>query len=205
MPVWGWALVAVAVVAVVALIAWRALAARRTRTLRARFGPEYERTTTALGDRREAEAELAARQERREQLHIRPLPAEARQRYAQQWQAAQAQFVDSPAGAIAAADGLLAAVMQQRGYPMDDFEQRAADVSVDHPAVVDNYRKAQAISLRSGRGEASTEDLRQAMQHYRSLFDELLDDAADAPLADDAGAADLPVDEREPSQPAVRS
>jgi hypothetical protein len=136
------------------------------------------------GDRRQAEAELAARRERRERLTIRPLPAEARARYARQWETVQAQFVDSPQAAIAAADGLVNAVMSDRGYPVSEFEQRAADVSVDHPSVVENYRNAQAISLRSQRGEATTEELRQAMQHYRSLFDELLSDsAADQPLA----------------------
>lgn len=187
MPGWAWALVIVAAVVVVGIVAWRAFAARRTRSLRERFGPEYERTTTALGDRRQAEAELAGRQERREQLNIRPLPVEARQRYARRWETVQTQFVDSPSAAIAAADGLVNAVMADRGYPIDDFDQRAADVSVDHPAVVENYRQAHEISSRSTRDEATTEDLRQAMQNYRSLFEELLSDGAtDTPLARDA-------------------
>ena len=192
MPGWGWALVVVAAVVVVAVVMWRALAARRTRSLQERFGPEYDRTTTAIGSRRAAEAELAGREERREQLNIRPLPPEARRRYAQQWETVQAQFVDSPPAAIAAANGLVNSVMADRGYPIDDFEQRAADVSVDHPAVVENYRQAHEISSRSARGEATTEDLRQAMQNYRSLFEELLTDgAADTPLARDAnGNAD---------------
>ena len=178
MPGWGWAVVIVAVVVVAAVVMWRALAARRTRSLREGFGPEYDRTSAAVGDKRKAEAELAARRERREQLDIRPLPAEARQRYARQWELVQAQFVDSPPAAIAAADGLVNAVMADRGYPVDDFDQRAADVSVDHPVVVENYRKAQEISSRSARGEATTEDLRQAMRNYRSLFEELLSDGA---------------------------
>lgn len=187
MPGWGWALVIVAAVVVVAVVAWQAFAARRTRSLRERFGPEYDRTTTVAGDRRKAEAELAGRQERREQLDIRPLPAEARRRYTRRWETVQAEFVDSPTAAIAAADGLVNAVMAERGYPIDDFDQRAADVSVDHPAVVENYRRAHEISSRSARGEASTEDTRQAMQNYRSLFEELLgDSAADTPLARDA-------------------
>ncbi len=181
MPGWGWAVVIVAVVVVAAVVMWRGLAARRTRSLREGFGPEYDRTATAVGNRRKAEAELAARRERREQLDIRPLPAEARQRYARQWELVQTQFVDSPPAAIAAADALVNAVMADRGYPVDDFDQRAADVSVDHPVVVENYRKAQEISSRSARGEATTEDLRQAMQNYRSLFEELLSDGpADA-------------------------
>lgn len=187
MPGWGWAIVIVAVTLVAAVVMWRALAARRTRSLRESFGPEYDRTATAVGDRRAAEAELASRRERRDQLDIRPLPAEARQRYARQWDTVQTQFVDSPPAAIAAADGLVSSVMADRGYPIDDFEQRAADVSVDHPAVVENYRQAHEISARSARGEATTEDLRQAMQNYRSLFDELLaDGTADTPLARDA-------------------
>jgi hypothetical protein len=186
MPAWGWGIVVVAAVVIVAVVMWRALVARRTRSLREGFGPEYDRTRTAVGDKRKAEAELAARRERREHLDIRPLPAEARKRYARQWDAVQTQFVDSPPAAIAAADGLVNAVMADRGYPIHDFEQRAGDVSVDHPAVVENYRRAHAISLRSTRGEATTEDLRQAMQNYRSLFEELLSDsAADAPLARD--------------------
>ena len=189
MPAGGWAVVIVAGVVVVAVVMWRALAARRTRSLREGFGPEYDRTTTVVGDKRKAEAELVARRERREHLDIRPLPAEARQRYARQWDAVQAQFVDSPPAAIAAADGLVNAVMSDRGYPIDDFDQRAGDVSVDHPAVVENYRQAHAISLQSARGEATTEELRRAMQNYRSLFEELLSDAAaDAPLARDSDA-----------------
>jgi len=190
MPGWGWALLAVAVVVVVALIVWRGMAARRTRSLQERFGPEYQRTADATGDKRRAEAELAARQERREKLDIRPLPAEARHRYAEEWRVVQEQFVDSPSVAIAAADGLVGSVMTDRGYPMDDFEQRAADVSVDHPAVVENYRRARAVAERSERGEASTEDRRQAMQHYRSLFDELLgDDGRDEPTTRESTAA----------------
>ena len=183
MPAWGWVLIAIGVVVVLAAIAWRALAARRTRSLQNRFGSEYDRTADELGGTRQAEAELAAREERREQLTIRPLPAEARQRYAGQWQAIQAQFVDSPAAAVAAADGLVTSVMADRGYPTDDFEQRAADVSVDHPNVVQNYREARDISRASERGQATTEDLRRAMQNYRALFDELLgDDVSDQAL-----------------------
>ncbi len=189
MPAWGWAVVIVAAVVVVAVVMWRALAARRTRSLREGFGPEYDRTTTAVGDKRKAEAELAARRERREHLVIRTLPAEARQRYARQWESVQTQFVDSPPAAIAAADGLVNAVMADRGYPINDFDQRAGDVSVDHPVVVENYRQAHAISARSTRGEATTEDLRQAMQNYRSLFEELLSDgAADEPLLRDSAS-----------------
>jgi len=189
-PVWAWVLIVVAGLVVVSVVAWRALAVRRTRRLKAQFGPEYDRAARSASSQREAEAELAARQERREQLHIRPLSAEARQRYASQWESVQAQFVDSPQGAVAAADGLVSSVMSDRGYPMDEFEQRAADVSVDHPDVVQNYRAAHAISSRAARGEASTEDLRQAMQHYRALFQELLgEEAADHAIARDGHTA----------------
>ncbi|HZT92777.1 MAG TPA: hypothetical protein VFA05_12120 [Gaiellaceae bacterium] len=185
MATWVWIVIAVAIVAVVAIVVWRALAARRTRMLQERFGPEYERASQTAGSRREAEAELEARQQRREQLDIRPLSPQARQRYATQWEAVQAQFVDTPAAAVATADGLVNQVMAERGYPMDEFEQRAADVSVDHPQVVDNYRSAHAIFERSrGQGGVDTEELRRAMQHYRALFDELLGDPdADRPLA----------------------
>jgi hypothetical protein len=183
MPTWVWILIAIVAIAIVSGVIWRALAARRTKVLQDQFGPEYDRTADSAGSKRRAEAELAARQDRREQLNIRPLPAEARKRYAEQWEAIQARFVDTPAGAVSAADGLVSSVMADRGYPMDDFEQRAADVSVDHPQVVQNYRQARDISRASEQGQASTEDLRQAMQNYRVLFDELLgDNAADQSL-----------------------
>lgn len=198
MPGWAWVLIVVVIAVVVIAVIWRALAARRTRGLKERFGPEYDRAARTAGSRRKAEAELAARQERREQLHIRPLSSESRARYARQWETIQAQFVDSPQGAVASADGLVSSVMSERGYPMDDFEQRAADVSVDHPEVVENYRRAHAIYERSTGGEADTEDVRQAMQHYRSLFDELLgDDVADRPVArDDAPEQTADVERR---------
>ena len=188
MPTWAWILIVVLAVVVVATVLWRGLAARKTKELQERFGPEYDRTAGATGSKREAEAELAARQDRREQLNIRPLPIEARNRYASQWSAVQTQFVDAPVAAVAAADGLVSSVMAERGYPIDDFEQRAADVSVDHPQVVENYRQAKKISRASEEAQASTEDLRQAMQNYRVLFDELLDDgAADEPIGRENG------------------
>ena len=196
MPVWLAVLIVVAVVVVVALVVWRAMASRRTQKLQERFGAEYDRTANEIGSRRQAESELAAREERRQQLNIRPLPSEARRRYVDQWQGVQAQFVDAPAAAVAAADGLVSSVMGDRGYPMDDFEQRAADVSVDHPQVVENYRAAHAISTRAAGGDATTEDLRQAMQHYRALFEELLEGGADADGARAAARADVREPER---------
>ena len=174
MATWVWIVIAVAVVVVLALVLWSALRARRTRTLREGFGPEYDRTVADAPSKREAEGELLERQKRRDELDVKPLDPAARERYAEEWQATQARFVDDPGGAITEADVLIQRVMRERGYPVEDFEQRAADVSVDHPEVVNNYRAAHAISIAHERERASTEDLRLAMQHYRSLFDELL-------------------------------
>jgi len=183
MPVWAWVIIVVAVAAVVGGAVWAAMSKRRTERLRGRFGPEYDRVAGNAESRRDAEAELAAREERREKLDIRPLSAAARERYMTSWRELQAQFVDDPAGAVASADHLIQSVMAERGYPVDDFEQRASDVSVDHPRVVENYREGHRLALQSARGDGTTEDLRQAMQHYRSLFEELVDADADAALA----------------------
>ena len=148
---------------------------RRSQQLQEGFGPEYGRTLEETGDRKTAEAELRERRDRRAEFEVRELEPAARDRYAERWQTAQRRFVDEPAPAVGEADGLVSEVMQDRGYPVDDdFEQRAADVSVDHPVVVEHYRAAHDISLRATGGEASTEDLRQAMVHFRALFDELL-------------------------------
>jgi predicted nucleic acid-binding protein len=170
-------LVAILVVLVLlALLAFFAGRQRRSRNLRDTFGPEYERTVEEAGDRRAAEAELQERTERRAEFDIVPLEPEARERYVEAWRHTQAQFVDEPAEATREADRLITSVMRDRGYPVDDFDQRAADLSVDHPQVVDDYRAAHAIAARNDRSEASTEDLRQALVHYRSLFEELLED-----------------------------
>jgi predicted nucleic acid-binding protein len=169
-----WVLVAVLIVVVVVL-AVLLMRSRHSNRLQEQFGPEYERAVEERGDRREAEAELAERRQRRSQLDIRPLEPGARERYAERWQAAQRRFVDQPAPAVADADALVSAVMSERGYPVsDEFDQRAADISVDHPVVVEHYRAAHAISLRATAGDAGTEDLRQAMVHFRALFEELL-------------------------------
>jgi hypothetical protein len=174
MATWVWIVIAIAAVVVLALVVWSALRTRRTKTLKEGFGSEYDRTVAEAPSKREAEAELAERQQRRDELDVKPLESAARERYAEEWQATQARFVDDPGGAITEADVLIQRVMRERGYPVEDFEQRAADVSVDHPEVVNNYRAAHAISIAHERERASTEDLRLAMQHYRSLFDELL-------------------------------
>ncbi|HEV8648243.1 MAG TPA: hypothetical protein VG276_02315 [Actinomycetes bacterium] len=197
--------IALIVIVVLVLVALGLLMGRRRRTqhLQERFGPEYERTVTEAGDRRAAESELLDRQARREKLDIVPLEPAARVRYLEEWHRTQALFVDSPAEATREADRLIIDVMRDRGYPVDDFEQRAADVSVDHPQVVDDYRAARAISGANERGEASTEDLRQALVHYRSLFEELLEvgraDEADHPVEEArrgrADEADHPIEE----------
>jgi hypothetical protein len=167
-------LVVIAVLAVLAA-AWFFQKQHRTTELRDHFGPEYERAVRTTGDRREAERELAARQERIAQLHIRPLSAADQTRFADAWRATQSRFVDDPHGAIADADRLIVAVMQARGYPVGDFEARAADLSVEHADVVTNYRAAHQLAQSSANGRASTEDLRQAFVHYRALFSELLE------------------------------
>jgi hypothetical protein len=190
MPGWAWAIIVVAALEVVAVVVWRAFAAKRTRTLQSRFGPEYDRTVETADSRRDAEADLKARADRRDELDIRPLAPGARERYVAEWQQVQARFVDDPDIAVREADVLIQQVMSDRGYPMNDFEQRAADVSVDHPDVVENYREAHRLSRAAATGDATTEDLRQAMQHYRSLFDELLEESASEPVSRDTAATD---------------
>jgi hypothetical protein len=148
---------------------------QRSMRLRTRFGPEYERIRAETGDVRRAEAELAARERRVEKFHIRPLTLDEAERFGDVWRHTQVLFVDDPKGAATEADQLVTQVMSARGYPMADFEQRAADVSVDHPAVVSHYREARVIAERNRAGTASTEDLRQALIHYRALFEELLE------------------------------
>jgi len=171
---WIWVVIAAVVVIVLAVVLWQTLAQRRTGRLKRQFGAEYDRTVGGTESRREAEAELQARADRRSRLEIRPLPAASRMRYLETWQVVQAQFVDDPRGAVASADSLIQSAMAERGYPVADFDQRAADVSVDHPQVVEDYREGHRLADASARGDDSTEDLRQAMRHYRSLFDELV-------------------------------
>jgi hypothetical protein len=175
-PTWGWVLIVVGAAVVLAALVWSAVSARRRKGLQERFGSEYDHTVADAPSRREAEAELSEREKRRQELEIRPLEPEARDRYAEQWRAAQERFVDDPAEAVGEADRLIQQVMRERGYPVDDFEQRAADLSVDHPAVISNYRAGHGISIANERGKASTEDLRTAMGHYRELFTELLEE-----------------------------
>jgi hypothetical protein len=168
---------AVAVILTVAVFAWLYVQRRRRSTtaeMRQRFGPEYERAVGEQGPERRAEAQLAAREKRVEQLKIHDLDSAKRELFAGQWQVLQSRFVDDPKAAVMEADALVSTFMQARGYPVADFNQLAADISVDHPRVVANYRSAHEIVLRLGKGEANTEDLRTAMIHYRSLFEELV-------------------------------
>ena len=165
-------LVLIGVVIVVGAILY--LQGRRSEALRQKFGPEYQRAVKQFGDQRKAEAELSAREQRVRKFEIRTLSPGEQARFVESWKRAQARFVDEPSEAAADADILVQELMKARGYPLGDFEQRAADISVDHPGVVTNYRAARDIALRNNAGEATTEDIRQAMVHYRSLFDELL-------------------------------
>jgi hypothetical protein len=164
----------VAVVAILALIAWSLVRQRRTKSLASRFGPEYDHTVATVGKRTQAEKELKAREKRVEKLPIHPLPVPERERFMDLWRTAQTLFVDSPQTAVAEADRLVAEVMRARGYPVADFEQRAADISVDPPQLVQNYRFAHAAAANAPGGKIGTEELRQALVHFRALFEELL-------------------------------
>ncbi|MFD0890350.1 hypothetical protein ACFQ08_37900 [Streptosporangium algeriense] len=191
--------VVVIVVAVVAVIAvgFAVLQQRRRHRLRDRFGPEYDRTVRERDNRREAEQELLAREQRFSGLDIRPLAPEARDGYARKWMEVQERFVDAPGFAVTEADHLVTSVMTERGYPTADFEQRLSDLSVAHGRTLDHYRQAHGISGRAAHQEASTEELRQAMVHYRVLFEELLEPSGgDHPARPaDPGRARTPQDQ----------
>ena len=170
-------LIAVIVIAVLvaAGIAVTVMRSRQRERLQKDFGPEYEHQLRAAhGDHSKAESALLKRQKRVEKFDIRPLAPEQRARFADEWQEVQARFVDDPQRSIALADALVAEVMKARGYPVEDFEQRAGDLSVEHPHLVQNYRSAHEIAVRHSRGDADTEDLRHAFIGYRALFEELL-------------------------------
>jgi hypothetical protein len=166
---------ALAAAAAIVAAVWMYLQKKQTERLHSKFGPEYERLTAAEGDRGRAEKTLHEREKRVEKFNLFPLSPENRDLFARAWQQAQAGFVDDPRAAVANADRLVTEVMSARGYPMGDFEQRAADISVDHSAVVKNYRVAHDIALRDSGGETSTEELRTALLHYRMLFEDLLE------------------------------
>ncbi len=184
--------IVVVVIVAAALVAGLMMAQRRRR-LQQRFGPEYDRLVDEHDSKRKAEAELTQREKRVRELDIRPLTDSARARYATQWAALQEQFVDTPADAVSASQVLVSTVMRERGYPTDDSEQVLADLSVEHASTLEHYRSAEQINLAAAAGSASTEDLRQAMIHYRALFRELLGETADA---HDGSASPVPAQER---------
>ena len=168
-------IIALAVIVVAGIAAWLFIRKRRTQKLRSQFGgAEYDLAVKEDGSRRHAEAGLKERSERVESLSIRPLAPGDRARFVESWRRVEARFVDGPGGAVTEADQLLGDVMSTRGYPVSDFDQRAADISVDHPLVLANYRTAHDVAVRQTQGQANTEDLRQAMIHYRTLFEELV-------------------------------
>ena len=173
---------AMAVIVAIAMAVWLFTKNRRTKELRSKFGPEYNRMARSEGDAARAEHLLQERQKRVKKLDITPLTDRQRHDFADKWEHAQARFVDDPAAAVADADVLVKEVMNIRGYPVADFEQRVADVSVDHPAVVQNYRLAHGIAIRHEREDVGIEKLREAMIHYRALFADLLHDGGLQPV-----------------------
>jgi len=186
---WLLVVLAIVVVLVVAVVATSQL---RSRSLKQRFGPEYERLVDEEGDRRSAEAELRGRVKRRDSFEVTELDPAAREAYTEQWLQVQQRFIDEPEQTVADADGLVQTVMRERGYPVDEFDERIEMISVDHPELADNYRTAHAIQLRSDQQDASTDDLREAFQRYRALFAELLADGDGAARTHDTDDHDLP-------------
>jgi hypothetical protein len=178
MPAWSWVVIAAAIVIAVALvtvIARSAIRRRRTERLKKHFGPEYERAVGEAGDQGAAEKELVGRERKRQKLDIVALAPESRAKYAELWRTVQTVFVDDPSRSVGEADRLVTEVMRERGYPIDDFEERAADISVDHPNVVEHYRAAHTLHLAQEQGDIGTEAQREAFVHYRTLFDKLLE------------------------------
>jgi hypothetical protein len=185
------AIVLIAVVA--AVIVWATVQRQRSLRLKRRFGPEYDLTVSRLRSRSKAEAELQKREQRVASFKIVPLSSADAFRFSQAWNTLQGRFIDSPKGVVAEADNLVRELMAKRGYPMGDFERMAADLSVDHPSVIATYRAAQTIAARDARGDADTEELRQAVIYYRTLFDELLGVAPEKIVAPQPAARGVPV------------
>jgi FtsZ-interacting cell division protein ZipA len=190
MPVWTWiVIVAVIVIAIVAVVvASSASRRKRSERLKSDFGPEYERTVAETGEQKAAEKELIARERKRHKLDIHPLSNEALNEYTTRWGMVQTAFVDNPSSAVGEADRLVSEVMHARGYPVEDFEEQAANVSVDHPSVVENYRAAHGIHLAQQNVEVGTEDLRNAFVHYRKLFEKLLETSEKTTTSQEATA-----------------
>lgn len=174
MDTWVWIVIAVAAIVVLGVI-WSVMRAKRSGALHDTFGREYDRTVENAGGRRAAERELRERQKQHDELELKPLSLESRDRYVRRWQSTQSRFVDDPKGAVAEADVLVQEVMQERGYPTKDFDRRVADISVDHPDLVEKYRTAHGVAEATERGDASTEDMRHSVRHYRALFSVLLE------------------------------
>ncbi|MCK9519479.1 MAG: hypothetical protein M0R74_10730 [Dehalococcoidia bacterium] len=177
MDTWVWILIVAVLIAAIIIIGIAYLASRRRHSsaLQSRFGSEYDQAVADYGDRSRAEKQLDARKERVERLDIRPLSDGQRTRLSSAWESAQARFVDDPRAAIHDADRLINEAMELRGYPVGDFEQHSADISVDHPEVVSNYREAHGIAVKNDTGAATTEELRQAMVNFRALFDDVVE------------------------------
>jgi hypothetical protein len=192
MATWVWIVVAVVIVAALLALVASMIAKRRTRQrLQDRFGPEYERAVDERGGERKAASELSEREKRHEELDIRPLEPHEAERYRAEWVDVQAKFVDDPPLAVGQADRLIMSVMEARGYPVEDFETRASDLSVEHPTVVEHYRTGHRLADDVQGGDDRTETLRQAMQHFRSLFDELVEPAADEPTTRDGARPEV--------------
>lgn len=178
METWVWIVIVILAVVLGAAIAYVVINQQRSARLKKRFGPEYDRAVESADSRQDAESHLSDVERRRKRLDIAPLSETSRRQYASQWESVQRQFVEDPYGAVVAADDLIVAVMSERGYPVDRFDDRADLVSADYPEVVTDYREAHTVRRRGD--DASTEDLRQAFVHYRSLFDEMLGERGDA-------------------------
>jgi hypothetical protein len=205
MVTWAWILIAVAIiVSVVALLAAIVMRQRSTMRLREQFGPEYDRVLQERGDRRAAEADLRDRLKRRDRLDIRSLTEPTRARFAAEWRELQERFVDQPSNAVVAADGLVYRVLTERGYPRDTLEARAKLISADHPAVVGNYRFAHAVYQRAQSQQVTTEDLRTALLHYRSFFDEMLQSGGAGRHSEADSGAREPSDREERGQPSTQ-
>ena len=192
MDTWVWIVIAVVAAIVLLAVVLGAMRTRRSRSLQDRFGNEYDRTVEQAGGKREAEKELIEREKRHDALDLRPLSPQQRDRYVQEWETTQGRFVDDPSGAVAEADRLVQRVMKDRGYPVDDFDQRAADISVEHPELVEKYRTAHGVAQKSEQGQASTEELRHSVRHYRAVFAELLEvrDENEVENVDDVSSRD---------------
>lgn len=191
MPIWEWilivaclVLVAAAVIVAVAVTSSR----RKTRRLKEHYGREYERLVSETGSQKGAEAELTARERTRRKLEIVPLTPSAMSDFTTRWHEVQTRFVDNPATAVGVADRLVAEVMRARGYPVDDFDRRAADISVDYPEIAENYRAAHGIHLSQQHGDVNTEQQREAFVHYRALFEKLLETKTDTDTSQEASA-----------------